>query len=264
MAGRSVVVTSAAARAARRDQLRSGWSFNLYPDACEGGGSWQPPRPSAVLRPGPNGAVDPERSAREAARRARSKVRRYVVANRCSKMWTLTYRGDGNHDRDLFVEHMQAFWRRLRAGLGRDFPYVWVPEWHPLGHGLHAHVGVSSFIPVALVRECWPHGDRIDCPKPVGARVGRSHGAQVDQARACARYLGKYVGKAFGDDRRPLGDHRYDVAEGFQPRVVNLSAPTLDEVVGLAVEQMGGEVPDRVWESAEDAEFRAIWLAWSA
>ena len=38
------------------------------------------------------------RSSRVAASRARTKVRRYCVANRTNRFWTLTYEGQGCHD----------------------------------------------------------------------------------------------------------------------------------------------------------------------
>src|SRR5437870_4355768 len=79
-----------------------------------------------------------------------------------------------------------AFFRLLRRALGRDaFPYLWVGEWHPKGHGLHVHFGVGRFIPRVAIKECWPHGFISikligDVPVPV---------TRFAEARVTARYL---------------------------------------------------------------------------
>lgn len=54
---------------------------------------------------------------REAGRRARTRMRRNTVANRCDQMITFTYL-DACHDRDQFVADMHAFWIDLRTALG--------------------------------------------------------------------------------------------------------------------------------------------------
>lgn len=91
--------------------------------------------------------------------------------------------------------------------------------------------------------------------------MGRSPAVVAERARVCARYLGKYVGKALDDSRRVLGRHRYDVAQGFQPRAIGLSAASRDEVLRQACEVMGSGA-QQVWYSPEDAEFHAMWAAW--
>jgi len=66
---------------------RAYWSFNLYPAAGEGGGCFVP---TLRARPSEGGAaaVDGERAQMEAARRARSKLRRYCAANRLNRFAT--------------------------------------------------------------------------------------------------------------------------------------------------------------------------------
>ena len=63
---------------------RAYWSFNLYPDAGEGGGCFVPTL-RARASEGGGAAVDGERSQVEAARRARAKLRRYCAANRLNR-----------------------------------------------------------------------------------------------------------------------------------------------------------------------------------
>jgi len=75
----------------------AGWRLALYPEAGEAGGSFH-----ALGGRSRSGGVgyeyDPGRSAEEAARRARAKVRRHCAANGLSRFGTLTYRGEGCHD----------------------------------------------------------------------------------------------------------------------------------------------------------------------
>lgn len=48
------------------------------------------------------------------------------------------------------------FFRRLRTGLGGDpLPYLWVPEWHPGGHGLHLHYAMGQFVPRSTLVDAW-------------------------------------------------------------------------------------------------------------
>ena len=73
---------------------RKMWSFTLYPEAGEGGGSLSVRRLVAPSGRPPNVV----RAREEAARRARAKIRRYGAANRLNRLGTLTYRGEGCHD----------------------------------------------------------------------------------------------------------------------------------------------------------------------
>ena len=94
------------------------WSFTLVPAAAEGGGSFRASIrrvPEYVAR---GQAADPDRAAAEAARRARTRLRRYCAANVLNRLGTLTYRGEGNHDTALIREHLGVFFRDLRAALG--------------------------------------------------------------------------------------------------------------------------------------------------
>ena len=157
-----------------------------------------------------------EDAATVAARRAGTKVRRYCAANRLNRLGTLTYRDAGCHEVAVLRADLGVFFRRLRRALGGyAMPYLWVGEWHPGGHGLHAHFAVGQFIGRSYVQECWSHGFIKmkligDVPVPI---------TPLAEARATAGYLSKYVAKAFGDSPA-LGLHRYEVAQGFMPEVV--------------------------------------------
>lgn len=237
-----------------------GWWLSVYPSALEAGGSfqysWSPPR---VIVPG-QPAADPERARTEAARRARTRARRYCAANRLSRFGTLTYRGEGCHDPKVLRADIGAFFRALRAALGgAPLPYLWVPEWHK-SHGLHVHFAVGQFVPRGLIQSAWGRGFikiKLLSDMPVGS-------GDVEAARRAAGYLSKYVGKAF-DGPKVGGLHRFDVAQGFQPKRVRVYARTVEEVVEQASLVAGRGDPDRLWRSVDQAEWQgppAVWVSW--
>jgi hypothetical protein len=239
---------------------RAYWGFNLYPDAGEGGGCFVPtlrPRPSE----GGGAAVDGERSQLEAARRARSKLRRYCAANRLNRFATLTYAGEGCFDQQQLRVEVGEFFRGLRRELGGEpLPYAWASEWHPGGHGLHVHFAVGRYVSKRLIDDVWGHGlthIKLIGDLPVGSGA-------LEEARRAAAYLAKYVSKNIGDERVPRL-HRYEVAQGFQPVKVPLAGESEEIVIAQASERMGSE-PVRFWRSGEQEGWRgppAYWCAWA-
>ena len=240
----------------------AGWAFSLYPDAAEGGGSFQGSTrrvPDYVSR---GFAADPERAAAEGGRRARARLRRYCAANRLNRLGTLTYRGAGCHDPETVREHLGEFFRSLRAGLGATpLPYVWVPEWHKSGHGLHAHFAVGQFVRRRLIEQAWGHGFvhiKLLGNLPVGS-------SSLSEARVAAGYLAKYVAKTFADpSARVLGLHRYDVAQGFQPLGVSLTGRSAADVIEQASSVFGSD-PSVEWSSSTVEDWQgppAIWAQW--
>ncbi len=236
----------------------AGWALALYPEAAEAGGSF---RYSTPCRPS-GGEGDPERSRAEAARRARGKVRRFCAANRPNRLGTLTYRGSGCHDPRELRGHVAQFFRELRSELGGEpLAYLWVPEWHKTGHGQHVHFAVGRFVGRSLIEQAWGRGFvhiKLLGDLPVGS-------GSLEEARKAAGYLSKYVGKSF-DDKRVPGLHRYEVAEGFQPRALRIVGRTAGEVIAEASEVVGRQ-PATVWSSEEHDAWRgppAVWAAWAA
>lgn len=239
--------------------LGRGWSMSLYPAAGEGGGAWLSGS-GTLARPGAGGGADPERSALEAARRARGKIRRYCTANRLNRLGTLTYAGAGNHDPVLLRQHLAVFFRRLRAEAGGEpFPYLWVPEWHKTDHGLHAHFAVGRFIGRGKIDAAWGHGFvhiKLLGDLPVGS-------GKLAEARRAAMYLSKYAGKDFDRENLP-GLHRYEVAQRFQPQAVKVTGRSLDEVLAAASQRMGAR-PSYVWQSQVADGWSgppAVWASW--
>jgi hypothetical protein len=234
------------------------WALSLYPDAGEGGGCLSVPRTVVPTGLPPNVA----RAAEEAGRRARGKLRRYAAANRLNRLGTLTYRGEGCHDPVRLRGDLSGFFRGLRDGLesGR-FPYVWVPQWHPGGHGLHAHFAVGRFVPRKLIERSWGNGFvhiKLLDGLPVGSGA-------LGEARLAARYLARYVGREVEDARRLAGLHRYEVAQGFQPAKVACYGVSAEDVIERASGYMGSS-PERVWLSASVEGWRgppACWAQWN-
>lgn len=242
-----------------RQRHEAYWSFNLYPEAGEGGGCFVP-----TLRPRPvnlGPAADPERSQQEAARRARGKLRRYCAANRLNRFATLTYAGRGCFEHGQLRADVGEFFRGLRRELGGEpLPYAWAPEWHPGGHGLHVHFAVGRYVKQRLIADVWGRGIahiKLIGDLPVGSGA-------LEEARVAAGYLAKYVSKSIGDERVPRL-HRYEVAQGFQPEKVELRADSEQAVIAAASERMGAE-PTRAWRSAEQEGWQAspaYWCAWA-
>ena len=244
-------------------QVPAEWLLNVYPAAGEGGGCFRP----ALVRPGGGGggpAVDLARAAAEAGRRARSRLRRYCAANGLNRLGTLTYAGSGCHDPRRARADVGVFFRRLREGLGGGpLPYVWVPEWHKTGHGLHLHFAVGRYVERALISEAWGHGF-VHIKMLSGVPAGSS---QWGQSRRAAGYLSKYVAKTFtdrSDSKRPKGLHRFDRAEGFTPVPIRLTGTSQADVLRQARDVMGGYW-SRSWDSRQVIGWQgppAIWLQW--
>jgi len=234
---------------------RNLWSFSLYPEAGEGGGSLSTRRQVVSSGQPPNVA----RAREEAERRARAKIRRYGAANRLNRLGTLTYRGEGCHDPLRLRADLGLFFRELRARLGA-LPYVWVPQWHPGGHGLHAHFAVGRFVPRGLIERCWGRGF-VHIKLLGGLPVGSG---ELAEARIAARYLAGYAGRDLADERRLTGLHRYEVAQGFQPDKILCYGASAADVIERASRVMGA-TPERVWRSSTVEGWHgppACWAQW--
>ena len=243
-------------------RMDAGWKFILYPASAEGGGSFQTSArrvPAYVSR---GYALDPARAATEAGRRARSRLRRYCTANGLNRLGTLTYAEFGCHDPAQLREDFATFFRSLRRSLDdAPLPYVWVPEWHKTGHGLHAHFAVDRFVQRGLIEQAWGHGFvhiKLLGNLPVGA-------GSLSEARVAAGYLSKYVAKTFADpSARVMGLHRYDVAQGFQPHAIALSGRSAEDVIAQASAALGGR-PSVEWSSSSVEDWQgppSIWAQW--
>jgi hypothetical protein len=243
----------------REPTLRVGWFLNLYQDAGEAGGCFVSSRPRGK-GPGFISVPDPERSRMEAARRARGRLRRYCGANRLNRLGTLTYAGDGLHDPVELREDVAGFFRRLKVGLDGGLPYVWVPEWHKSGHGLHVHFAVGRYVPRGLIDDRWGHGFvhiKLLSDLPVGS-------GSLEESRRAAGYLSKYVTKSFVDGEPIFGLHRYDIGQGYKPRSIRVHGVSEQDLIEKSSAIMGAK-PSRIWTSREVEVWKAppsLWLSW--
>jgi hypothetical protein len=234
-----------------------GWVLGLYPDAGEASGTFHyRSQPRRCPTPGP--ALDPDRSMSEAARRARTQLRRYVAANRLDHLWSLTYRGAGLHDECRLRGHVAHFFKRVRYEIiSEPYPYVWVPEWHKTDHGLHVHFAVNRFLEHKAIESLWGRGYVFVSP-PKG-RAGT-----LQAARGSARYLEKYVAKTFEDRQRMHRLHRYERAQGFSPRVERIIGTSPIDAIEQASDRMERS-PAHVWTSDESDDWQgppALWMGW--
>ena len=234
------------------------WGVSLFPDAAEGVAVFH--SANAKRRSGSGG--DPEESRRVAARRARTRVRRYCAANRLNRFVTLTYGPPFCWDPRVLREHVGRFFRTLRGQLGVDaLPYLWTGELHADGLRWHAHFAVGRYVPRTKIEVAWPHGFvhiELFGDLPYAA-------SSLDQARKAAGYLSKYVGKSFGDKGEGLGLHRYEVAQGFAPRRERMRGRSSEEVLAWAVERMG-RAADFVQSSGEWDDYQgppAVFVSWT-
>lgn len=242
------------------ESVEGAWRLRLYRDASEAGGAFrQAPLSSSGTSRGVRGeAEDPERSAAMAARRAGTRLRRYVVANRLNRLGTLTYAEPCNDERQVRLD-VGNFFRRLRNGVGESFPYLWVPEWHPKGHGLHLHFVVGRYIQRSLIVEAWGRGFvhiKLLGHVPIGQ-------GSLGESRRAAGYLGKYLRKGFESDRE-FNLRRFDAARGFAPKSELIFGRTVDDVVCEASARMGA-LPSYVWRSRDQEGWigpNAVWMTW--
>lgn len=198
----------------------------VYPDAGEGV-VWlcRPANASSGGAPQPG-----DDHAARSARRARSRLRRYAVTNRLTRLWSLTT-ADQTTDRALMVRRVQAFIRRLE-GRYPEVVWVWTLERHKSG-ALHVHMLASAWVPKPAVASLWGHG-WVDLReiRAKGSRPARS------SARMAASYIAKYVSKA------PVagpGQHRYEVRQGYQGGAVVVRADRPSDALAMLAELMGAE-----------------------
>jgi hypothetical protein len=203
-------------------------------------------------------ALDREaQNERRANARAQKAVRQYCVRWGLTKMWTFTFK-TAQWDKKQVKAYMNAFlmrWRQLNGG--KPFPYLYVIELHPEGHGYHVHVAVPTqmFTEFFQLRRVWGHG-RIRYDKR-----NRQSGESRNDARRLATYLSKYLVKDRYEDHSK-GEHRYEPAQGFDVRVVRRWFPTFRAAVAFLTQGFSGEKFVQVWSDYEIDDWQGppTWL----
>jgi hypothetical protein len=240
--------------------IQGEWRLRLYRDASEAGGAFiRAPRDGAIRNRGTRGdAVDPERAAAVAARRAGSRLRRYVVANRLNRLGTLTY-VEACFDERQVRKDVGDFFRKVKSEIDRPFAYLWVPEWHDKGHGLHLHFVVGRYVKRSIIDEAWGRGFvhiKLLGQVPIGQ-------GSLGESRRAAGYIGKYLRKGFAGERE-FNLRRFDVARGFTPRSEVILGCSAEEVAIEASNRMGA-APTYVWRSLDQEGWigpNAMWMTW--
>lgn len=189
---------------------------------------------------------DPEATAARSARRRRGKVRRYLIHNKLHRLWTLTY-AEAEWDYDQVKADLARFFRDLRTHRRKRFPYLWVIERHPKGHGLHVHVAMEGYVRKRDLQAIWGRGIVHFSDKRKRASEAYS-GAQL--AAYFAKELAAYITKeAAATD----GQHFYDCAQGYQPPEVCEFVQGDEGAIirHVSVKHFGSELPLRTWHSSE-------------
>jgi hypothetical protein len=182
------------------------------------------------------------RNEQRALGRAKKAVRQFSVRWGLTKMWTFTFK-TAQWDKKQVKSHMNEFlmrWRVLNGG--KPFPYLYVLELHPEGHGYHIHVAVPGgmFTDFFQLRRVWGHG-RIRFDKK-----NRDSGESRNDSRRLAGYLSKYLGKDLNDDHIK-GEHRYEPAENFGVETRRSWFPTFREADDYLRSRVSGENFVQVW-----------------
>lgn len=180
------------------------------PDEPTGGGL--PVRLAAVAR---RAAITREGSDRRAKRVARKVARK----NRLRVLVTLTFPGEGIHDRKL-ARKLASDWMHKH---GRDIlgqRYMSFDELHPKGHGWHIHLLTQERLPSWVLKAFWDSwtaflGRRGIHPSG-GAKYVRIDVEELPTKQA-ANYAAKYVTKDWGEGHQlAKGAKRYVSSHGLE------------------------------------------------
>lgn len=142
-----------------------------------------------------------------AVRRARSRIRKLILAIHADHLLTLTYRENvTNFDRAC--GDLRKFARIMKAKLP-GWLYIAVSEQQKRG-AWHWHLAVHGRQDVALIRSAWRRvvGEgNIDVNPPKRSSSKRT--------LALVRYLGKYLAKGFAEGNREINGRRFRASLGI-------------------------------------------------
>lgn len=186
---------------------RSGWSAGI-------------PRNPQNASCGAN--YDPAFNKERAERRARSQIRRLILAHNLSYMWSFTFSGEVT-DIDEAWKQFRLFYRRLHRH-HPDLKYVVVPELQKRGVW-HFHMCIDQYIDHGWMSQVWGQGF-------VFVSTGDASGA--------SRYLCKYISKSFDDC--PTGEHRYKRSRNMSIEMIEGQDKDFENIWSQVEEIMGGAV----------------------
>jgi hypothetical protein len=135
--------------------------------------------------------------------RSKKELKFLVLCNLTSswRMLTLTYSGAGCQDREVIARDVQHMIERLEKHVKKDVKYICAFEFHPGGHGYHAHLLIDCpfFYNEFFQKNFWKHG----FVKLKHVHFERNPRALIK----VSRYLTKYIEK--DADKSELHTKRY-------------------------------------------------------
>ena len=166
--------------------------------------------------------ADWEKNQERNVRRARSRIRRKVLAAGFDRLLTLTQR-ETVTDVSEYHERLRKF-IRLCQKRGYLRQYVGVFEYQKRG-SLHVHLAIRGWVPVQVLRTLARRAgfDNVDIS------YRRHRGTRLSRLRI-ARYLAKYLSK---DTVRTVGGHRYLSSKGIVVPEVRVECPSVAAVLSL-------------------------------
>ncbi len=186
-------------------------------------------------------------------------ARRYAIANLLTVNWTLTSE-EPAFERATIVRRVNRFLTALRIELGEAFPYLYVLELHPGGHGYHVHLLLQErFIDKHKVQRMW--GGIVWFARHKRDSDGNKLKAR-HSARQAAGYLLKYVTK---DWEPGSGEHRYERSTGFNEEEVRRLFRSFSEALAWVGSFLNGDPVLSQWESdsVEDWHGPPVrWVCW--
>lgn len=246
-------------------QVTAGVLVSLYEESCEATAVYYSP-PLESLGESAWAALPLfERqllNARKSLQRTKSTARRYAVANLLTVNWTLTTEGAGCFDRRVMIRRTNRFLSALRARheMSGPFPYLYVLELHPGGHGYHVHLLLQErFLDKHMMQRMW--GAIVFFSRHDRDQNGNKVSA-VNAARIAAGYLLKYVSK---DWEAGSGQHCYERSTGFNhPPRRRLCRSFAEARMWLRIQRLDAPVV-ALFTSAEVEDWHGPpveWMAW--
>jgi len=169
--------------------------------------------------------------------RRSKKMLKFLVLNNVLSNWrfmTLTYEGTGCFERKQFARDIENMIRRLEKHLNKDVNYICAYEFHPGGHGYHAHllIDVNYYKNEVFQRLFWQKGfvhlEKVKFRKSPKCIL------------KAAKYMMKYVSK--DAEKTEKGSKRYSASRNLitEPYKVayNVSGVTaVKDVVGRLIKR---------------------------
>jgi len=166
-----------------------------------------------------------------APRRARTKIRRFVLGAGCDRLLTLTYR-ENFTDRAASKKHVQLLMRRLRRWADdKDFHWLAVPEYQKRG-AIHWHIAINRRFEANQVRSAWH--------EIIGGQ-GNIDLQYFHNPAKKAGYLSKYITKDTETDTQRGSDKRYLCSRGLRIPEVYFRAKTQHEAFERFSQETGGQ-----------------------